>query len=68
MGIVNPRPAMRCREERRVRNVLAKHHKLMTALEAEGMTREEASKKAYGIITRKKAEAIETARATGGGQ
>lgn len=50
MGIAIPRPQMRSRERRRVEEVLRHHAELMRRLEAEGMTREEASRRAFFLV------------------
>jgi len=52
MGIAIPRPIMGSAEIRTVTNRLALHAKLMAQYEAEGMTRAEASKKAFTETTR----------------
>jgi transcription elongation factor Elf1 len=53
-GIVNPRPAMRRREERNIYDSLKRHKELMDKYVAEGMSPEDASKKAMDEIKRKK--------------
>jgi hypothetical protein len=68
MGISHPRPAMRKGERRIVEQRLARHAGIMRQLEAAGIPREEASRKAFEIVkAREKArdhrENIETARA-----
>jgi len=47
MGIINPRPAIRKAGIRRVEQSLARHAELMARFEAEGLSREEASRKAF---------------------
>jgi hypothetical protein len=51
MGLAIPRPAMRQGEERKVRARLVRHSELTAQFVAEGMSRDEASKKAFQIIT-----------------
>jgi DNA-binding MurR/RpiR family transcriptional regulator len=46
MGIINPRPAMRQAEARKITNQLAAHAQLMHLYIELGLTREEASKEA----------------------
>jgi hypothetical protein len=54
MGILGqPRPAMRKGERRIVEQRLARHANIMRQLEAEGMSRENASRKAFEIVRRK---------------
>jgi hypothetical protein len=50
MGIVTPRPAMRARERRNKENLLRLHAEFMRRLEAEGMAREEASRRALLMV------------------
>lgn len=50
MGIVVPRPAMRGRERRAKENRLRLHAEFTRRLEAEGMAREEASRRAFLMI------------------
>lgn len=50
MGLINPRPAMRGRERRTTENKLRLHSEFMGRLEAEGMSHEEASRKAFWMI------------------
>jgi hypothetical protein len=51
MGLAIPRPAMRKGEERQVRARLTRHVELTAQFQAEGLSRDEASKKAFQIIT-----------------
>jgi hypothetical protein len=51
MGLAIPRPAMRKGEERKVRARLQRHVELTAQFQAEGLSRDEASKKAFQIIT-----------------
>ncbi len=53
-GIINPRPAMRRKEERDTHKKLEQHYKLMSEYIAQGMSKEEASRKAFEEITGKK--------------
>src|SRR5215207_7379522 len=50
MGLAIPRPAMRQGEERHTRARLHRHVELTAEFQAQGMSREEASKKAFRII------------------
>ena len=50
MGIINPRPAMRGRERRAIENRLRLHAEFTRRLEAEGFSRDEASRKAFDMI------------------
>ena len=54
MGIINPRPAMRRREERNIQQKLKQHTELMDKYVAEGMTPEDASRKAFNEVTRRR--------------
>jgi hypothetical protein len=56
MGLAIPRPSMRQGEERRIRAQLQRHAELTTQFVSEGMSREEASRKAYAIVTTKPAK------------
>lgn len=47
MGIINPRAAMRTVGRRRLEANLRRHAELMAKYEAAGMSRDEASRKAY---------------------
>ncbi len=47
MGIIKPRPAMRAKERRTVEETLRHHAELMKRFEADGLSRDEASHKAY---------------------
>ena len=60
-GLVNPRPAMRHREEQNTHKSLKRHKELMDKYMAEGMTKEEASRKAFQEVTKKKAYGINVA-------
>jgi hypothetical protein len=53
MGLAIPRPAMRKGEERRIRERLQRHVELTAQFVSEGLSRDEASKKAFQIITGK---------------
>jgi hypothetical protein len=44
-GLVDPRPAMRRKEERNVHSSLKRHSEIMNKYISEGMSKEEASKK-----------------------
>jgi hypothetical protein len=55
-GIFNPRPAMRSREERNTRDALKLHKELMDQYVAQGMPKEEASRKAFDDVKNKKAQ------------
>lgn len=54
MGLVRPRPAIRSKQIRIIQARLADHHALMTQYEADGMPRDEASKKAYDEVKNRK--------------
>ena len=54
MAIINPRPAMRHREERNIQQKLKQHKELMDKYVAEGMTPEDASRKAFNEVNAKK--------------
>ena len=54
MGIVRPRPAIRSRQIRIIQARLADHYALMAQYEAEGMPRDEASKKAMAEVLKRK--------------
>jgi hypothetical protein len=51
MGIANPRPAMRCGEERRIKEALALHASLTKEIREAGASNEIASKIAFNIVT-----------------
>jgi hypothetical protein len=51
MGIVNPRPAMRAGEERRLRSTLQQHQELRTQIREAGAEDSVASKIAFDIVT-----------------
>jgi hypothetical protein len=53
MGIANPRPAMRKGEARRINAQLTRLAELTAQFISEGMTADDASKKAFQIITGK---------------
>lgn len=55
MGLINPRPAMRGREERKVTSTLQAHDALMNEIAAAGVDRGEASNIAFAIVTSAKA-------------
>lgn len=50
MGISNPRPAMRRRERKRTEAALRDHADFMSRFQAQGMTREEASREALRMV------------------
>ncbi len=50
MGIINPRPALRKAGVRRVKNNLAAHACHMARLQAQGMTRDNASREAFRLV------------------
>jgi hypothetical protein len=50
MGIINPRPAMRAREERNLRSTLGLHQMLRIMMREAGATDKDASKMAFDII------------------
>lgn len=50
MGIINPRPAMRSSERKAVQKRLEDHAKFMAQFEAEGFSRNEASRRAFLMI------------------
>lgn len=50
MGIVNPRPPMRRKEARTIYERMRLHMEFMERLEAEGMSREDASRKAFFMV------------------
>ncbi len=52
-GIINPRPAMRRREERNTHSALKQHKELMEQHIKAGLSKEEASKKAFEQVTKK---------------
>lgn len=54
MGIAIPRPQMRQRERRIIEATMARHSELMTKFEADGMSRQEASAKAYEQVQQEK--------------
>jgi hypothetical protein len=55
MGIINPRPAMRRGEERRVKNVLERHAFLWHLMASQGVDHDEASHIAYTLVRTSKA-------------
>jgi len=50
MGIAIPRPQMRKRERRQIEERLRRHAELTRQFESEGMTREEASRRAFYLV------------------
>lgn len=50
MGIVNPRPAMRSAERRSIENRLRLHEDFMARLQAEGLPKDAASRKAFMMV------------------
>ena len=54
MGIAVPRPAMRAQGRRFLERRLARHAELMKQFVAEGMSRDDASRKAYDIVKSEK--------------
>lgn len=59
MGIVIPRPPMRARERRTIEAQLNYHHDLMTKFIADGMSREDASAKAYEQVKKARQHAVD---------
>lgn len=55
MGIANPRPAMRCREERGIHATLKHHAAMLDILTADGMPRNAADTIAMSITKTRKA-------------
>lgn len=54
MGIIVPRPAMRSKERRAINEHLRRHGELMKQYLADGLSRTEASAKAYEDLTGRK--------------
>jgi hypothetical protein len=50
MGIINPRPAMRCREERNIKATLAKHAEIWKEIYEAGVPMGKASQIAFDIV------------------
>jgi hypothetical protein len=50
MGIAIPRPAMRAREARITHQRLKRHSELMSQFITEGLSRDDASKKAFSLV------------------
>lgn len=63
MGIIVPRPAMRRAEERLIRARLRVHAQRTAAYVLTGMSREEASKRAYDEVRAMSAKELGTAAA-----
>ena len=50
MGIINPRPALRKAGARRIKNSLRDHADHMARLQAQGMSRDDASREAFRLV------------------
>lgn len=50
MGIAVPRPQMRSKERRKTEELLRRHAELTRQFEAEGMSREDASRRAFYLV------------------